>query len=536
MTRMLWLTVALVPVLLFHAGADLALAAPQSAPTSSAPPAPVLSPVVVNELKALEETYALLDAVAGMAWPGWSGYREIPFLFQFENNLQVLVGHPNPPAPFQLVPAVKIGGHAVAADVSRMTALKLEPFLGGGGGPNNFGATADGKPVYTVHISLRGARTDESASRDAAPSRTEEKVLIYLHELFHCYQRGVIEPRFGNLQFNPDAEYATWSQIEGIALERAYREADPARARERIKEFVTARALKRAFMTTDQQGEESADDVREGTATYVMLRALEIIKAGGFQPRLTSAEDPFYHGFADAGRMIDEYVERLAEKAAVHPDPKMKCYDYGCFQCALSERYVPGWQRMVQQGTPMDGVLAREIPVTEAERPGVERRLRTDYPYEQILESARQFTEPRDQAYRQITARRGRTYVVDLKPTRLFTGTLLQGKGTAYRLGLLILYPSGYPGFHVDAIDMSPVAVPMNADQLYYLKVVDIDWQSRKDAFTITGTKQEDGTYTDAVIVTPLFTLKAPRVRVRETGQRVAIRVLDRVSGALPSK
>jgi hypothetical protein len=313
-----------------------------------------------------------------------------------------------------------------------------------------------------------------------------------------------------------------------MALERAYRESDPAKARERIREFVTARALKRRSMTPDQQGEESADDVREGTATYVALRALEIVKAGGFEPKL--AGDPYYRGFAEAAAMVDEQVKKLAEVAATHPDPKMKCYDYGCFQCALSERYVPGWQKLVQQGTPMDAVLAREIPVAEPERPGIERRLRSEYPYDEILASARRFTEPRDEAYRQITARQGRTYVVGLKATRLFTGTLLRDKTTSYRLGLLTLYPAGYPGFTVDAVEMSAVAVPMNADQLYYLRIVDTEWKSRKEAFTITGVKQPDGTHTDAVVVTPLFTLKAPRIRIRESGARVVIQVLDRVS------
>lgn len=533
MTRTLRVAASVVVALLLPAAgvAHAALQSPPQTPRPGSSSAPLLSPVIVRELKALEETYALLDAVAEKAWPGWKGYRETPFLFEFENNLRVLVGHPNPPAPFQVVPTVTVGGHAVAADLSRVTALKVEGFLNGGGGPNNFGVTTDGKPVYTVHISLRAPRTSEASPGDAVPARTEEKVLMYLHELFHCYQRGVIVPRYGNLQFNPDAEYATWSNIEGIALERAYRETDPVRARERIKDFVIARALKRASMTPDQQGEESADDIREGTATYVMLRALEVVKEGGFQPRLTAADDPFYHGFADAGRMIDEYLKRLAEVAATHPDPKMKCYDYGCFQCALSERYVPGWQKLVQQGTPMDAVLAREIPVAESERADVERRLKTDYPYDRILASARQFTEPRDQAYRQVTARQGRTYVINLKATRLFTGTLPREKVTSYRLGLLTLYPAGYPGFQVDAIDMSPVAVPMNADQLYYLKIVDIDWRTRKNAFTITGVRQEDGTYADAVVVTPLFTLKAPKVRVRESGTRVVIQVLDRVKG-----
>jgi len=69
-----------------------------AAPTASQAPA-ALSPVVVNELRVLEETYRLLDAVSQKVWPGWTGYRDLPFLFEFENQLRVLVGHPNPPWP-----------------------------------------------------------------------------------------------------------------------------------------------------------------------------------------------------------------------------------------------------------------------------------------------------------------------------------------------------------------------------------------------------------------------------------------------------
>ena len=99
-------------------------------------------------------------------WPGWTGYRELPFLFEFENQLQVLVGHPNPPKPFELVPGLTIGGHLVAADRSKMSAVKVEPPLIAGGGPNNFGTTADGTPVYTVRINVRSARSAGDAQAE----------------------------------------------------------------------------------------------------------------------------------------------------------------------------------------------------------------------------------------------------------------------------------------------------------------------------------------------------------------------------------
>ncbi len=497
-------------------------------PTASQAPS-ALSPVVVNELKVLEETYRLLDAVAQRVWPGWTGYRDLPFLFEFENQLRVLVGHPNPPAPFEIVAGLSIGGHAVAADRSKMTAVKVEPFLTAGGGPNNFGTTADGTPVYTVHISIRSPRSAGGEQAEPPlPPTTEEKVLVYLHELFHCFQRGRIQPQFGNLQFNSDADFATWSQIEGQVLERAYKAADAAAARERVREFTVARALKRQTMTDMQRGEESADDVREGTATYAMLRALEIVKSGAFTPGLTTAEDPYYHGFADADRMIASYAERLVKSAAKHEDPKMKCYDYGCFQCALAERLVPGWQQEVERGKPMDAILAGAIPVADAERADIERRLRSDYPYEEVRRGASAFTEARDAAYRTIASRQGRVYVVDLKPVRQYI-SVLTPKAGAYALGLLTLFPAGYPGFTLDAVEMSPVTVPCNTDQLFYFRGVDTQSRLRKQGYTVTGERQVDGSYVNAVVTTPLFTLKGPKVRIIETGNRVKIQVLARV-------
>ncbi len=498
------------------------------APAASQAPA-ALSPVIVNELKVLEETYLVLDAVAQKVWPGWTGYRDLPFLFEFENQLQVLVGHPNPPATFEVVPGLTVGGHAVAADRSKMSAVRVEPPLIAGGGPNNFGTKADGTPVYTVRINVRSARSaGDAQAEDQQPPRTEEKVLIYLHELFHCFQQGRIRPQAGNLQFNADADFATWSQLEGLALERAYKAADAATARERIKEFTVARALKRQSMTEMQRMEESADDVREGTATYAQLRALEIIKSGGFKPGLTNAEDPYYHGFAEADRIIASYAERLAKTAAKHEDPKMKCYDYGSFQCALAERLVPGWQQQVEQGKPMDAVLAGAIPVADAERSDIERRLRGDYPYEDVRRGATAFTQARDAAYQTISSRQGRVYIVDLKPVRQYMDGLA-GKAGAYRLGLLTLFPVGYPGFTLDAVVLSPVKVPCNTDQLFYFRAVDTESAARKQALTVTGQRQADGSYVDAVVTTPLFTLKAPKVRVIEAGNRVKIQVLARV-------
>ena len=48
-------------------------------------------------------------------------------------------------------------------------------------------------------------------------------------------------------------------------------------------------------------------------------------------------------------------------------------------------------------------------------------------------------------------------------------------------------------------------------------------------AFTVEGSRQPDGTWKTAVVCTPLFTLRAPRLRIHEAGDLVKIQVLARV-------
>jgi hypothetical protein len=53
--------------------------------------------------------------------------------------------------------------------------------------------------------------------------------------------------------------------------------------------------------------------------------------------------------------------------------------------------------------------------------------------------------------------------------------------------------------------------------------------RQREKPYAPDGTPQPDGTFKNAVLRTPLFTLKAPRVRILQAGDLVKIQVLARV-------
>jgi hypothetical protein len=510
----------------------LALALAAIVPAAAQPKATRadLPPAVLMHLRQLEETYRVLDVVAPKVWSGWTRYRETPFLLEYPNGLRVLVGHPNPPAAeFESVDGVQVENKKVAIDRRKLVPLPLTPPLSAGGGPIGYGTTAGGQSVEVVHMSFRVNTTPPKP--DEAATITDDQILVYIHELFHCFQRTRFAPaRYGNLQFNADSTYAVWSEIEGLALEAAYLTKDDAVARERLKDFVVAREVKRRGMTEMQRGEESADDVREGTAVYSTVRTLEALRGSGFTPGIAPQDDPYYSGFRNIDAMLKTYLERLRTATRAVEDPKMKCYDYGSFQCLLSQRLFPGWQDAVAGGAFIDAELARQLAIPQAERAAIEQRLSDRYDVEAIRARVSGVLGPRDAAWKTIQSRKGRVYVIDIKATRQYVDGIFPPKA-GYRLGIGRLFPDGAEAVKFDDVELSRVTVPFETAQLYYVRIVDIAPKKGDRGITIAGLKQSDGTYVNATVKTPLFTLKAPRVRVIESAGRIRVQVLSRVKG-----
>ena len=488
-----------------------------------------LPPVVVTELKHLEETYRVLDATAEKIWPGWNDYRQVPFLLEYQNGLKILIGHPNPPKEFQPVAGMQVGGSRVFADRTSLVAKELVPPLAAGGGPIGFGATADGNSVQVVHMSFQPANQLES--EDTAVQGTEEQILIYIHELFHCFQRAHLRNRvYGNLRFNADAEYALYSEIEGLALHRAYLEPDPEKAKLLLKEFLVARAVKRAATMSELQGnQESTDEFNEGTATYAEVRTLEALKSAGYKPGLTTAEDSAYRGFRDPDAILKRYAARLLQTASNVEYPYSKSYTYGCFQALLNQRLFPGGQQSVTAGSGfMDAELAKRLPVPPEERSRIEAQLKTSYPVADIRARNAKYLDARDAAYKQMKSRAGKVYVIDFKATGQYLSSVTSKKGS-YSIGLIYLYPEGLEPFKFDEVELSRINAPAEINQLYYIRTMDTGDTQGSGTAKVEGAGQPDGSWKNAVVRTPLFTLKAPHVRILTSGNLVKIQVLSRV-------
>jgi len=502
-------------------GLPLLLALSLSAAQDKAPEIP---DAVKIELLRIEETYNVLDLAAARVWPGWTDYKDYPFLLNFENGLRVLVGHPNPPEGFVPVPDLKVAGKAVHADVRKVEPLRLEQPLTGGGGITSYGEL-NGKPIQTVDISLGRFKPNVEMSGDHY--RTENQILLYVHELFHCFQKEHVQVPYPNFRYNPDTGFASYSEIEGAALEKAHQTADPQEAKRCLADFLAARALKRKDMEEYDRRAESGDEVREGTAVYSEVRTLEAIKQG-FKPGLTPARDPYYGEFKDADTFLGRYRERLA-KTKADTFNYLKCYEYGCFQALLLQRLFPGWQEAFAAGPAfLDEEIRKRIAIPDDA--SVAKRFEDVYGFNAIQERHRKAVEQRDAAYRMITAREGRSYIISLKPIRQYLSGFEDKTRKSWSIGLMYIFPDGLGPVAFDDVDFSGTTIPTETNQLFYVKVVDTDWKTRDKPYALSFDKKEgDDVYFNAVLTTPLFTLKAPKIRIRADERRIKISILARI-------
>jgi hypothetical protein len=479
------------------------------------------------ELLRLEETYHVLDHTAAKVWPGWANYRDFPFRFSFENGLRVLVGPPNPPEGYALAPDIQVDGKPVYVDARRVEPLRLVQPLHAGGGISSLG-TAAGKPLPLIDISLsRSMSVDNIKGRRFAAETT---ILTYIHELFHCFQEDHLPVPYPNFRYNPDTAFATYSEIEGAALGKAYEAGDREEAKRYLKDFLLARKLKRKGMAEFDARCESGDEVREGTAVYAEVRSLEALDAG-FKPRLTAARDPYYRGFADLGALLRVYSERLDKRKALTYS-YLKGYEYGCYQALLLQRLFPGWQKpFPERAGLLDEELVTQVGMSTDEEGPARVRFEQIYGFSRIQARHKKAVRERDAAYQTISSRQGRTYVVSFKPIRQFASALVDPRRKSYVVGLMNIYPGSVGTVRTDDIEIRFAKVPVEINQLYHFKVVDPGWKSRKAPYSIRyEAKEGEDTYARVTLTTPVFELKAPRIRITEEPARVKIQILSRVS------
>ena len=512
--------------------------APQPPPQTAvlpAVPASALSPVMTIDLKRIEETWRILDALADEVWPGWTGYRDVPFLFEYPNGVRMLVGHPSPTDEFAPVADLVVQGKKVYLDRAHENAIALKPPFLGGGGILPYGK---GTPIRIVSLKMREAAEmeevmDAEGRTDKRPRKlrtaSENQILMNIHELFHLYQDTQARMRYGNLRLNTDLDFAVYAEVEGLALEKAFLEPDEAKAREILQDFLAARQLKRKNMTELERNQESENEVWEGTCVYAEAMALRLMQEGAYAPVLSPADDPFYFGFKDAAAFLEERTEALRQVRTQTMDAMGKLYRIGCFEALLLSRFFPGWQKdFLKEGRFLDKTIAEKLGVSAEAVDARTKELPARYPVDEITRRHQPVIEGRDAALKMAREMKGRVYVVNAKPIQEYV--IPKGRGESYKVGLINIYPRGIERIAVRDVLLTGAETLMLTDQLYYFKWVDPAGDPKVKGYTLTYSRKEgEDVYFDAEFKTTGFTLKAPKIRVKDTPSRVKVTVLGKV-------
>ncbi|MFH1754732.1 MAG: hypothetical protein ABIA59_03415 [Candidatus Latescibacterota bacterium] len=486
-----------------------------------------LDPVMRRELIKLEETWYVLDTVAGKVWPGWDSYGGIPYMFTFENNVKLLVGHPNPPPDFRLVPGILAAGKTVYIDRENEVPVTLTSPTNYSGGLSDLG-TYNNKTVEIISISVRSMPlpTDGTPANKRFDYASENDILLNVHELFHAFQRTFYDFTLGNLQYTPDANYAIYSEIEGRALKRAFREVSDDAAREYLKDFAVARKLKYRSMATIEQNQEKEDDVNEGTARYSEYATLQLLSQG-FRPAADEKALPYYFGFQNIDYYFGKRMEMLDYYITATFQSKMKCYDYGCFQALLLDRFVPGWKKSLGKDSPyMYDLISRYLALDKAEESRIAAGLEKRYNFAGITAHQGGAIEERDRAFDTFDAQQGRVYIISFKNIFEFPVSDPKAGSESFTMGLRWLYPSGVEPLQIQEVSLVSSGRPILQDRIYYMRYVDTE----DEDYEIEFSEVEGDVYHDAVVSTNGFTLKAPRIRVKERGERVKFIILAKVS------
>ena len=488
-----------------------------------------------TDLKRIEETWNILDQFAEKIWPGWKNYADVPFRISYPNGIELLIGHPSPTDGFELVPGVEPRGKKIYVDRRKEIPLKLEQPLSGGGGILPFGKD---KQVQIVDlrigpISMEEPKKDtKGEASEPVPKElrtaSEKQILIDIHELFHCFQREVYRYRYGNLRANTDANYATYAEVEGMALEKAYLESAADKAKEYLKDFLAARTLKRRSLTEAEQNQESEDDLMEGTAVYAEAMTLELMKKG-YQPHLTQSEDLFFQGFKNIDHYLKEKLASLKSSRAESMDARMKCYAFGCFQALLLTRYFPGWQTdFFQKNKFLDQTLSESLGLSKEEKERIAEGLKDRYPIGEITGKHTKLIQKRDDALKIIQARKGRVYILNFKQTQEYV--LAKSSGETFRIGLINIFPEGIDTIKIQDVIFEGRKTPTIQDQLYYVKWIDTEAKANEKGYDLSYSRKEgEDIYYDAEFTTSGFTLKAPKIQVKDLPARVKVTVLSKI-------
>ncbi len=192
------------------------------------------------------------------------------------------------------------------------------------------------------YSSLHLACPKESKPEDKFQVASENQILLYVHELFHVFQGSFYTFAHGNLQYNPDTNYAVYSEIEGEALKQAFLAKEYSVAKEYLKDFIAARKLKYREHGPPRAGPGNGGRLHGGNRP-----GIPSMRSSSKSPRSTSRksarqDDPYFFGFKDLKSFLRSEAPGAGRFQGHDPGKPLKMLSIRLFSSAPAQPLFSG--------------------------------------------------------------------------------------------------------------------------------------------------------------------------------------------------
>jgi len=488
----------------------------------------VLPEAMQLDLKRVEETWRILDRYAEAAWPGWKNYTEIPFRLNYPDGVSLQIVEPRFPEKFKLVEGVTLRGKKIYVDDSRMNSIILSPRLEFAGGGAGLGTGHPSLQVHRAVITKEREHLADSLVRSlgnptwpsAIAYSTDQTIVGFVHELFHCYTD--FGPMWwGGKLFDPDLNYAVYSEMEGALLERAAFERDTALVRQYVVRALVARERKLQNMSSEHKTFAADQEKAEGTAEYAAYRVVELLKKG-YEPGLSPQEDPLYFGFRyseyfAAARLRD--FEGMLKNTLVAGG---KNYAIGFFSCLVLDKLRPEWKNgFFENKRSFEELLRSAVVLKEEQKASMLDEVKKECGYDALVQRHSPVFARRDSVIKLFQNPTAKTYVINFKALGLRpTFTSIE---QMYPQDMQYYYAPGLTTMQIGDARFESKGTAVCYDiRTTSITVVDFSSQSDAKGYEVKSNRQDaEGNFWDADVTAYGFSLHAGKVKIVESPTKV---------------
>ena len=299
------------------------------------------------------EAERLLSAYGNQAWPGWGD--SLPPVLIRQSDSDFLIGHPAPPAGFDLVSDVTA--------VDRLVYQQRGHLV-----PVPAATTWNVAGIWTVAIPERlefQRAIDEQMGPGVINLSLPNYVRALAHEAFHAYQFTRTDGQLPEFARAVDEQQALdrLSKLssldeqhlqEGQALRAGLTAPTREQARQAAEEFLRLRHLRQASQPADLIAFEQSVEWIEGSARYADTSLMQLIGQS------SETDHAALTTYPNSGETWQQFLAGLSNPADSPDGFRGRYYLLGAGQAFLLDRLMPDWKQSVfTNPLPLEDLLSQ---------------------------------------------------------------------------------------------------------------------------------------------------------------------------------